>query len=223
MNRQPPPHGDRRRHAYWQCRCAPCREAERIYRKRHRFNRAESAFVDPTGTRRRIRGMVAMGYTMASIAAEMDCTTNWVRQIATRDIPRGVLRRTRDEVKEACRRMLATPPPGGHGATYARTVANRTGWYPLAVWDDIDDPDAHPVLNVAPDPGYVDEEKVRRALHGFHTDLSDAELVAVVRAGVARGTSFTRMCDRLSVNRERVRRLMDRFEQEDRSDQTVAA
>ena len=218
-----PPHGDRRRYAYWHCGCAPCREAERLYEKRHRENRAVSAFVDPTGTRRLVQGLVAMGYSYRAIGDAMDRAETWVCYLTRVDSSKGILRRTAVQVRLAAHQLLAQSPPQGRAATYAKTVAARHGWHPLGVWDDINDPECQPIFGdvVVVDEGDVDEVKVQRALRGFKADLTDAETAATLRAAMTRGTTFTRMCRDMGLNRTRAQRLLGAYP--DRDGEPLAA
>lgn len=197
----PPPHGCRRRYAYWRCRCPLCREAERVYAKRHREQRAESEFVDPTGTVRRIRGLVALGYAYTVIGAHLGTTDSWICQLARANGSRGVLRRTADEVEALCRRLVELPPPTGRNATYARTVARKHGWHSFAVWDDIDDPDAQPNLGGDGDD-ICDEVVVRRALAGQmpFSQLRPPERIAVYHQLVAEGAGPAAIRRRLNIN-----------------------
>jgi hypothetical protein len=166
-----------------------------------KFKESERYLIDPTGTRRRLEALAALGWTFGDLAQRFGVDTTTPRKWCVHPL---VARTTAERVKQLYRDLAATPGPSER----ARRRAVRKGWAPPAAWDDIDDPNAKPDLGGEPDPDYVDEVKVQRALRGFRTDLSDAELVATVRAGTARGTSLTGMCDRLSVNRTRVSKLL---------------
>lgn len=59
-----------------------------------------------------------------------------------------------------------------------------------------------------PDSGLVDEVAVERALAGHHLELTDAELVAVLQAGVARGIPLSQLSNRLGINYFGARKLL---------------
>lgn len=50
------------------CRCSECREAHRVSNKRRREHRQPPALVDAAGTHRRIRALLACGWTGTGIA-----------------------------------------------------------------------------------------------------------------------------------------------------------
>lgn len=64
-----------------------------------------------------------------------------------------------------------------------------------------------PVVDDGADDG-VDEEVVERALAGQSVTLTDAELVAALRAGVARGLTLSRLANQLGVNYSGARRML---------------
>lgn len=186
----PPPHGDHRRYKYWACRCAPCREASRIYCKRQREGRLTSAYTNPTGSVRRIQGLVAYGYSYIDLGAALGTAAEWPSWLANGRVgPRGVLARTAAQITEACAQLMQLPPPAGRRAAYARTVARRNGWFPLAAWDEIDDPAAVPNLGGSGD-GIIDDEAVRRVVAGTlpFTALREGERVALFQGPVGEWT-----------------------------------
>jgi hypothetical protein len=213
----PPPHGDRRRYTYWKCRCTPCREAARIYEKRHREKRAVAEYVNPTGTVRRIQGLVAMGYTYPVIGEALGAKDSWVAQLAHRDWSKGIYRRTAESVRFASHKLLAKTPPTGRGAAYARTVARRHGWVPLAAWDNIDDPACQPDLGETDAAGpHADEIAIELVMAGkapfsvLHTNAERAAAVAAMRAAGRTRTHISRTC---GLSHERIRTLEQLAEQ----------
>jgi hypothetical protein len=143
------------------------------------------------------------GHRAVDIAVAIGTDAETVRDVSRGD-RRWVHLATVDAVRALCHRWADRT--GSSPVTAAR--ARRSGYVSVAAWDDIDDPGAIPNLGGEPDPELVDEERVLRALRGFRTELTDAELVATIRAGIDRGHTFTRMCDLLSVNRTKASRLL---------------
>ncbi len=173
-----PPHGHRGRYAYYGCRCAECREANRLYEKRWRQRRLVSEFVPAIGMQRRLQALVAYGYGMQAIADQLGVGRSRAFDMVRRSGPRGVLRRTADEVRDLFDRLTAQPAPSGRSATFARTVAAKYGWAPPLAWDDatIDNPDAQPWDGQPEDAApVVDEVASRRALNGERIKLTRLE------------------------------------------------
>lgn len=207
-------HGERGRYAYWRCRCGPCSEANRLYAKRHREHRATSAFVDPTGTLRRVQGLVAMGFTFTAIGEVIGTSVSRVGQLARDAKPRGVLRSTERRVRLATHLLLAGPLPRGRAASVAKAIAAKEGWLPLGVWDNIDDPASQPAYGRATsgDDDLVDEVAVRRVCDGHaHIDsLTPSEQVAAVQWMASRGVSRTQMAREFGVGAGRLNGLLSR-------------
>lgn len=109
---------------------------------------ADGARIDATGTRRRIRALIAIGWTQTAIAARLGWT---VQNLSARMVQgtRGteVTERTRKAVVTMYDDLWQQPQTGGH-ATRARALAARHGWPPPLAWDDdaIDDPTASPAV-----------------------------------------------------------------------------
>jgi hypothetical protein len=180
------------------CRCPHAREAHRLYQKRSREGRIEPALIDATGTRRRVQGMWALGHTSSTIA--MECHGLFDR----RQVPRFCKQQLvtaghRNAIAIAYQTLIVRP--GSSAQTRSRAAA---AGYALPVqWGDgIDDPEAIPEpFETGESAGdVIDEVAVERALAGECIDLTDAELVAVLQAGVARGEPLSRLAGRLGVN-----------------------
>lgn len=213
--RPPPPHGDRRRYAYWCCRCTRCREANRVYSKRWREKRAEPLFMPPTGTVRRLQALVAYGWTYRQLAARLGTVDSWVSQLVRVDTrSKGILRRTADGVRVLFDELTALPPPTGRGAAYARTVAARYGWVSPWAWDDIDDPTEEPKGVDREDrshhPCVFDEVAVERAIGGDAVVLTAAERREAVRRLWAVGLEDKPISDLLRMSIGAVRRTRQR-------------
>ena len=95
------------------------------------------------GTGRRIRALVALGWTYRALARETGISGTHLSDIA-RALPRarvGGLTATRIHTHYD---RLSMTRPEGPGAERARRTARQHGWPPPLAWDDIDDPDETP-------------------------------------------------------------------------------
>ena len=148
---------------------------------------ASGAFVDATGTRRRIQALVAVGFTHKAIAPHIGVHAHYVGDLAAN---RVVTSRHARAVTAAYDRLWNADPLA-HGVTPAavkrsRNLAAREGWPPPLAWDDdhIDDPACRPELGAAsrrPDDTAAD---VAWLVHTGESDLS----VIAARAGVCEDT-----------------------------------
>ncbi len=103
--------------------------------------------VDPTGTRRRLQALVAIGYTQRDLAARLGITPPRLSNLATLTDPIRLARARQVEALYAALSMT----PGLSGK--ARGRAERLGWQPPLAWDDdtIDDPQALPAGTLTAD------------------------------------------------------------------------
>lgn len=100
------------------------------------------AFTPSRGTVRRVRALVAIGYSFTDLADMLPVTHRHLTRIAV-----GELDMVRGTTREAVSRLydrLALRPRVGADATHARRFAARRGWASPLAWDDIDR-DARPV------------------------------------------------------------------------------
>jgi len=115
---------------------------------------APTARVDATGTRRRLQGLVAVGWPQRRLADRLGKDPTEIGLILHGRKSR-VAAATALAVRALCRDLRALPPAtrSPHeraAATNARNAAAARCWLPLAWWDDdpgphcIDDPDARP-------------------------------------------------------------------------------
>jgi len=165
--------------------------------------------VDPTGTQRRLQGLVRAGYSLSSLGAQLGWTTSNVSRVATTQT--HVFASTRAAVAHLCDVLATVPPPAQtvaqRGAvTRAQRYAQARHWAPLTAWDDdtIDDPDAKPAIDsqrrlsireqvlelleigvsVTEIPARVGKPNLSRVMSG----VRDPELRAVLlRRGIAAG------------------------------------
>jgi transcriptional regulator with XRE-family HTH domain len=111
----------------------------------------DRADVDGVGTRRRLRALVAVGWSMALIAERLGCRPENVRQIINAPDERRVTAATRRAVCAVYDELWDVRPPS-FTAVQRSTVgaslnrAAKRGWLPPLAWDDdtIDDPKAIP-------------------------------------------------------------------------------
>lgn len=104
--------------------------------------------VDATGTRRRLQGLVAIGWAQARLASRLGMLPSNFGDVMNRE---HVTAATARAVADLYDELWDKPPAGdGHrekiSASRARNYARKHGWPVPAAWDDdaIDDPDAMP-------------------------------------------------------------------------------
>jgi transcriptional regulator len=174
-------------------------------------NRAPRSHIDATGTQRRIQALNVMGWTQASLAAELGRSPANLRRSMTSD---SVTARTAQLVNVMYERLWDAQPP--HQTTAQRTAsatarahATQQGWLPPLAWDDIDsDPDPDPNK---PDPDGVhsdpDEIAIERAIAGdTQLRLTHAEQIRVVHRMSERGRSIRTIAELLSTSKRTVSR-----------------
>src|SRR5690349_8687682 len=82
-------HGTQYAYSHRGCRCPHARNDDRIYRKRLREGRHTAAYVDATGTARRLQGLNAQGHRLADLAKEpeLNCTKSTLWKWANMTAP----------------------------------------------------------------------------------------------------------------------------------------
>ncbi|MFH8926346.1 hypothetical protein ACH4D4_04755 [Streptomyces pristinaespiralis] len=105
---------------------------------------ADSPDTDATGTIRRIRALIAIGYPGAAIAHETGLHRDALNKIARAETP-CVRVATATAVAKAYRRLSRNAGPSNR----ARLLARKKGWHGPLAWDDttIDDPNAQPDID----------------------------------------------------------------------------
>jgi hypothetical protein len=103
------------------------------------------AFVDATGTRRRLQALITMGHPMPMLAQRLGWLPSNLWSLACEDV--GCTERTRQTVAALYDELWSKPAPDGLGKTRAIQAATRAGWHGPLAWDDdtIDDPKARPI------------------------------------------------------------------------------
>jgi len=133
------------------CRCPACRRRVADLKNRRTRLRAYGQwqpYVDATGTRRRLQGLMYIGVPLAYLAGRLGMSTEGLRPKMTRY--RKVTPATAAKVAALSRELHRRLPPEGTPqerrlADRTRRHARRMGWVPVVAWDEIDNPDARPV------------------------------------------------------------------------------
>lgn len=136
-------------------------------------NVSEGAFIDATGTKRRLQALCYVGWTWVAIADELGIFAANVSRLIHHD---KVTKRFAGQVAAMYDRVWdQTPPATEVGRKRARNRAKKAGWVGPLDWDDdtIDNPDALPAVTEA--VVAVDAMAVELALDGFKPKLNPAE------------------------------------------------
>lgn len=150
--------------------------------------------IDATGTKRRLRALMALGWTGPQIDAALGRARTFTANLLCGS-PR-VNRVTADLVATVYERMSMRlpddePTPNRQLITRTRNQARRKGWAPPLAWDDIDNPDEEPST---PDPVMVDEVVVARVLAGEVLPCTPHERRTVLERAAAAGRSLSDLC-----------------------------
>jgi uncharacterized protein (DUF433 family) len=104
--------------------------------------------TDGTGTRRRLRALVAAGWPATELGFRLGVFKQQVGYLLRAGGTGQVTLRVEAEVRRVYLDLWNEKPEAhgvaGHIALRARRLAARRGWHPAAVWDDIDNPDEQP-------------------------------------------------------------------------------
>lgn len=137
-------HGTYSGYNHHHCRCEACGLAYFRYMKRIRMS-GQSRRIDATGTARRLRALVAIGWTFDDLAHQLGYASKGsLRNITAR---RYVSPATEKRVRALYDRLSMTHGPSSR----SRAIARGRGWAPPLAWDDdsIDDPAAEPNVGKA--------------------------------------------------------------------------
>ena len=193
--------------AHWRAGETACDRCLPAARRRRKLNRylelvGTPATVPALGTVRRIRALMALGWSVEAIARESGVAVKTLRNPCHRG--QSVYRATADAVAECYERLSMTFPEGGY-ATRNRNLAKRKGWLPPLAYDDIDAPDG--LAQGSDSTDALDPVVVERILAGdWRLSANRAERLEVVRRW--RG-SLAELEARTGWNCHRDRRLAD--------------
>lgn len=109
-------------------------------------SRPASGYVDPTGTRRRVHALTALGWPQAWIARRLGIEESSLRQTMAAGMVQST---TAEAVAALYEQMWAELPPTRtltqrRFVATARNLAARNGWAPPLAWNNIDDPREKP-------------------------------------------------------------------------------
>jgi uncharacterized protein YerC len=178
---------------------------------RHRA--PEPRKVDATGTIRRIRALVAVGWTFWAISERAGRATTWARNVTHSTI---VTTTTRDTINRIYDELWNTLPPltnprERQSYNRSRLLAKRHGWASPLAWDDdtIDDPNAEPEL---PSEEELWASVVDSAIAGEQPELTYEQRVEVVTVLNGRRWSAARIADHIGCSAKTVERIRKRHE-----------
>lgn len=146
-----------------------------------------SPMVDATGTRRRIQGLLALGWSLQQLGDRVGvtgaCVCHWTVRPRVTQVTAVRVRRLYDD--------LSMTVPAGWMAERARRQAKRKGWPVPLTWDDdsIDDPTATSDAG-STSSGVVDESAVLRRMAGDRVRLTKAEAAEVVHRMLTAGVTW---------------------------------
>lgn len=161
------------------CRCPDAREDSRIRAKRRKHGTYQYLYIDPTGTRRRLQALMALGHNANTISSvEPALSVHMVRYLRSGKPgtpSRRVHRRLAATVARVYAVLSMVPGIDNRSARQAETM----GYRPPLAWDDesIDDPHAQPTATT---PGRVD----RRAEVAWLVEGGESLERAVRRVGM---------------------------------------
>jgi hypothetical protein len=180
-------------------------EADRVGTEQH-------GWVDGTGTRRRFRALIALGWPARTLGDRLGFSsrTNWFLTCPDIDDAAPIRASTRTAVRRLYDELSLTKPAPARQVTRARGIATARRWAPPLAWDDdtIDDPAAAPDLGDQVDD--VDEFAVEQVLAGERMTLTGATLHAAVHALAAAGHQPQAIAERLGIQVQQAHRLRGR-------------
>lgn len=201
-------HGTASAYAAAGCRCPDALAAKNRLNKKHRLRVVEgttSAFVNSTGTLRRLDALACMGWpaeTISALTGINETTFSLIRRRPGRRVTPANAARVARVYRDLSEK---------HGpSTSAAKRATARGALPPIAWDDIDNPDAKPYAEMQVE---VDEVAVQRAVDGRMSarDLTIGEREAAVRLIHRQGLTDGHAAERLGLAGETVMRIRKRL------------
>ncbi|MFI6317322.1 hypothetical protein ACIBG8_07375 [Nonomuraea sp. NPDC050556] len=130
--------------------------------------------INVAGSRRRLQALMLRGWPMPLVAARCDVPRWQLDRVLNKAM---ILRAYQARaIRDVTALLFDQDPPRTnrgerHAASVVRNRARRSGWMPLAAWDDIDDPDAEPDLGATVSRAQaVTEDAEFLARQGFTPD-----------------------------------------------------
>lgn len=118
---------------------------------------ADTRDVDATGTTRRLRALVAIGWPIEQLAPQFGIFPTALGNIARGELA-NVRATTADTVALHYQHLILQPGPSNR----ARILAQKKGWHGPAAWNDIDDPNEQPEIAGGPVLNFHERAKLRR-------------------------------------------------------------
>lgn len=185
-------HGDRL--AYWNsgCRCVDARQNANAWHVRRRSGSLppRQDRVSALGARRRLRALVALGWSTQRLAERLGISSSLVQRWLHQNT---IHSRNRDAIEALYEALEMALPPNDHSSAQARRYAEAQSWSPPLAWDSdtIDDPEAEPVGIEGGEPAddFVDWVAVQRAFSGekVRRRLTMAERLVTIYCGDQQG------------------------------------
>ncbi|UTT40227.1 hypothetical protein NMP99_02920 [Glutamicibacter mishrai] len=108
--------------------------------------------IDATGTRRRLQGLVTLGWSVSNLGVRLGVTPSNMHVLLKRDLVTVTTARKVRDLYDVLwdKQNPATSGQDLSAATRARNYARFHGWLPPMAWDDdqIDDPGYRPVVHI---------------------------------------------------------------------------
>jgi hypothetical protein len=155
--------------------------------------------VNPTGTARRIRSLVALGWSTYAIAERLGCTQNRVWELTEERA--WVTPATHNKVSALFDNLCMTPGP----SAISRSRAAAKGWPVPLAWNDIDNDTAPAAVGRETWRDYCDDAVVERVVNGERRprQLNRTEAAAVTRRLRARGVTGAAMTRQYGIKSDR--------------------
>lgn len=181
------------------CICPTAQEAAKRYYKRQRCGLLPQRMTDGAGTRRRVQGLAADGFSSRMIAATADRSHSRIKLLYLPEHATQVTIEIAEAIRAATAVLAAQPAPRGTYATRLRRYAEKAGWWPLDAWYCID---------TDPEPSTVDEITVMHAVAGDlrWSQLDQPERILVVAELAGRRWNDMRIANWLHANNSSVAR-----------------
>jgi len=200
-------HGTAAAYSYDRCRCPSATRAATRRKKQYRLDieRGNVHTVPSTGTVRRLRALVAIGWPKAQLAERLGVSLASVHQMMN-DRARTTVR-VAGLVDRLYRELADHRGP----SNYAASKAAQLGYVPPIAWDDdtIDDPDAQPYAEwpaEGPDPAVL----LRLWAHRHPRVVRKVDQVAFIREAHARGLTDPETARYLGMTGRHVQKIRSR-------------